>query len=132
MKKIFPHFLAFILLFMLSITLVHAQDARGGTPSGPDAVGSTPGGTSLPNPFKGGNTLPEFLKKVIDTVVLPIGAVLAVLGFIWSGFKYVMARGNENQIKEATTALLYTSIGTAVLLGSYVIANVIEGTINQF
>jgi len=79
---------------------------------------------TLDNPFSGGNSLFSLLRAIIDGIVLPIGGVLAVL-------LYVTAQGNETKLKTAHKALLYTSIGTAVLLGSWVIAKVIENTINQ-
>ena len=89
---------------------------------------------NLPNPFNCGAascTLFTLLRKVINDILLPIGGVLAVLAFIYSGFLYVTAQGNEAKLATAHKALLYTSLGTAVLLGSWVIAQVIENTINQ-
>jgi len=87
--------------------------------------------TNLENPFKVGDTLFEVLKAVINDIILPIGGVLAVLAFIFSGFLYITAQGNEMKLKTAHRALLYSAIGTAVLLGAWVIAKVIEATINQ-
>lgn len=86
---------------------------------------------SLDNPFSGGDSLFALLKTIIDKIILPIGGVLAVLSFIYSGFLYVTAQGDTKKIDTAHKALLYTSVGTAVLLGSWVIAKVIENTINQ-
>jgi len=89
---------------------------------------------NLPNPFNCGAancTLFTLLRKVINDILLPIGGVLAVLAFIYSGFLYVTAQGNQTKLATAHKALLYTSVGTAVLLGSWVIAQVIENTINQ-
>ncbi len=89
---------------------------------------------NLPNPFNCGGadcTLFTLLRKVINDILLPIGGVLAVLAFIYSGFLYVTAQGNQTKLATAHKALLYTSVGTAVLLGSWVIAQVIENTINQ-
>jgi len=71
------------------------------------------------------------LKSIVNNVLLPIGGVLAVLAFIYSGFLYVVAQGNESKIDEAHRALLYTSVGTAILLGAWVIVGVIEKTVNQ-
>lgn len=85
----------------------------------------------LKNPFRGGDSLFKLLETIINDILLPIGGVLAVLAFIYSGFLYVTAQGNEAKLKTAHKALLYTAIGTAVLLGSWVIAKVIENTINQ-
>jgi len=100
-------------------------------PGTTNPIGSGGGLVKLDNPFKGGNSLFELLKSVMNDIVLPIGGVLAVLAFIYSGFLYVTAQGDETQLKTAHKALLYTSIGTAVLLGSWVLANVICETIGQ-
>ena len=105
----------------------------GNTPTGPG--GTSPTGPSidvtLDNPFSGGDSLFDLLRLIINDILLPIGGVLAVLAFIYSGFLYVMAQGNETKLAKAHKALLYTSIGTAILLGSWVLANVICQTIGQ-
>ena len=90
---------------------------------------------TLDNPFNCNGvdpcTLFTMFEAIINDILLPIGGVLAVMAFIYSGFLYVTAQGNTDKLKTAHNALLYTSIGTAVLLGSWVIAEVIENTINQ-
>lgn len=101
---------------------------------GPILDDDNPGPTlkvTIENPLRGSNTLFSLLKNIINEIVLPIGGVLAVLAFIYSGFLYVVAQGNETKLKTAHKALLYTSIGTAVLLGSWVLANLICSTIGQ-
>jgi hypothetical protein len=101
--------------------LVYAQSS--GSPPPP------PG--QLPNPFKGGNSLIGLFQTIVNDILMPIGGVIAVLAFIYAGFLYVTARGNEGQVKTAHKALLYTAIGTAILLGAWVIAKVICQTIGQ-
>ncbi len=112
-------------------TMLLAEEA-GTTVRGPEA-GTTVGGQgviTLKNPFGAGvNSLYGLLQRVINEILLPIGGVLAVLAFIYSGFLYVTAQGNEIKIKNAHRALLYTAVGTALLLGAWVFANVICGTI---
>ncbi|KKW14186.1 MAG: hypothetical protein UY54_C0022G0005 [Parcubacteria group bacterium GW2011_GWA2_50_10b] len=96
------------------------------------AQGDVENRINIPNPFGHGiNSLFDLLQTVVNNIILPIGGVLAVLAFIYSGFLYVTAQGNETKLKTAHTALLYTAIGTAVLLGSWTLANVIKATINQ-
>ena len=86
---------------------------------------------TLDNPFRGGDSLFALLRTIIDKIILPSGGVLAVLAFIYSGFLYVTAQGDTKKIETAHKALLYTAIGTAILLGSWVLANVICRTIGQ-
>lgn len=128
-------------IYLLLSTFVFAQGPSGSVSNQPSGSVSNPSsgsisnpGTSqfnikLENPFRGGNTLIGFLQKVINDIVLPVGGVLAVLAFIYSGFLYVTAQGNETKLKDAHRALLYTAIGTALLLGAWVFANAICGTI---
>ncbi|MBX4199134.1 pilin [Candidatus Parcubacteria bacterium] len=89
-------------------------------------------GAKLENPFKGaGNTLTDLFTAIINKIIIPIGSVLAVVAFIWAGFLFVTAGGDEGQIKTAKAALLYAAIGTAVLLGAAAITTVLQNTINS-
>ena len=95
-----------------------------------------PGETDCPpgklcNPLKGTDvdTLGEFLRIVLDNIVLPIGSIIVVLAIIYTGFLFVTARGNEAQLETAKKSLLYVVIGAAILLGSVAISALIGGTI---
>ncbi len=143
-KKIFI-FPLLLTLFLLSVSFVSAQNTNNSSQGGID--NSAQGG--IDNPSQGGMnrkinvtienpldcgqdcTLVDFLKKIVDELVLPIGAILAVLAFIYTGFLFVMAQGNPGKLTTARTALLYTVVGTALLLGAWVFANVIRGTVNS-
>ncbi len=85
----------------------------------------------IKNPFSGGNDLYSFIKTIINEILIPIGGVVAVLMIMYAGFMYVTARGNPAQISKAHDALLYGAIGAAILLGAWVIAGAIEGTVNE-
>lgn len=125
-KKLSVVFLSLAIFFVLSAVFVYAQQGNTNTQGGHSS-----NVVKLDNPFKGSNSLFALLRAVINDIILPIGGVLAVLAFIYSGFLYVTAQGNESKLATAHKALLYTSIGTAVLLGSWVLANVICETIGQ-
>lgn len=133
-KTFFKNILAGTLLVMIFLpTILLAQ--TGGTTAPPT------GGTTAPppvkfnikisNPFSGGNDLYAFIKTVIKEILMPIGGVIAVLMIMYAGFLYVTAGGNETKIKKAHEALLYSAIGAAILLGAWVIAEAIGGTIKQ-
>jgi len=112
--------------------LTQAQDT-GGNGNPPDASG---GGNYtqafiLPNPFKNNGTILDLIKTLINDILLPIGAVIAVLMIMYAGFLYVTARGDTNQIGKAHDALKWAIIGAAILLGAWVISEAIQGTINQ-
>lgn len=116
MKKIF-----LTLFLTLSVALV--AHAEGGTQTNLQST--------IPNPFKTGGTLADLFTVIAEKIILPIGGVLAVLAFIYSGFMFVTARGDEGKIKTARTALLYTAIGTVILLGATVIAKVLDTTVQS-
>lgn len=120
---------------------VYAQPTSGGNPPTSGGTPPTSGGNpqvspvkvgfSIENPFKVKGNLYQLIEQIIENIILPIGAVLCVLAFIYSGFLYVTAQGNTTQIAKANNALLNSAIGTAVLLGSWTIARMIQGTVNQ-
>lgn len=134
--------LSLSIFLSFGVMTVSSQGVGGNSPS-PGIGGNSPspgiGGNSpcnsgagvLPNPFKGGCSLYALLEAIIQNILLPIGAVLAVLAFIYSGFLYVTARGNTTKIQTAHRALLYSAIGTAILLGAWAIAKVIQNTIGN-
>lgn len=95
------------------------------------AGGTTPmASTQLENPLKSGlDTFPKFAAKVIDTaaqILLPF----IVLGFIYSGFLFVKAQGNEAGLTEAKTAITYSIIGAFILMGAWGFAQIISTTVS--
>lgn len=136
MKKTFlTSVLSATLLMAMGVTLVSAQSSNDvKTQSNVDVRTKTSNtNISILNPFKDsiGTSLPKLFQTLLEDVLLPLGGILCVFAFIFAGFKYVTAQGNETQIKDANRALLYAAIGTAVLLGSWVIAKAICSTIAQ-
>ena len=89
-----------------------------------DAKIANPLGTTGPQ------NIPDFIKKVID-IVLVIGIPILVLAIIYAGFLYVKAQGNSKELETAHKTLLFTVIGGALLLGAYVIANAIGKTVED-
>ncbi|OHA87978.1 MAG: hypothetical protein A2741_01470 [Candidatus Zambryskibacteria bacterium RIFCSPHIGHO2_01_FULL_43_27] len=137
MKHFFKYISAIILtaIFLVSPISVFAVH-QGGAPHPPGGGGGgapNPSYTiTIDNPLKTGTgTLQDFIKLVIQDVVIPVGGVIAVIFIVYAGFMYVTAQGSEEKIKTAHRALLYAVIGTAILLGAWVISEGIAGTINQ-
>ncbi|MCK5060076.1 MAG: hypothetical protein KAR00_02990 [Candidatus Pacebacteria bacterium] len=86
----------------------------------------------IENPLKGGiDTLGKFVEVIVTDIVIPIGAVIVVLAIIYSGFLFVTAQGNPEKLEVAKRAFLWSAIGAIILLGAWVIAQVIENTISQ-
>ena len=84
--------------------------------------------TKIDNPLSA-TSLFCFLKDVLD-VFLTVGIIIAVLFMVYAGFLFVTARGNETQLGTAKKAFLGAVIGTAIIMGVWVIAKAIVGTVN--
>lgn len=110
-------FVAFAFSFIFPFLIVHAAGL---------AVSTT-----IDNPLGKGNlsTIPAFIKAVLN-IVLTVGIPIVALAIIYAGFLFVSAQGNPEKLKTAKKTLLYTIIGAALLLGSYVLADAIKGTVD--
>jgi len=101
-----------------------------------DVCGSRPGENrntaTFPNPLGGNITdICGFLTSLFDAV-MTIAVPIIVLMIIYSGFLFVTARGDEQQITRAKNTFFWAIVGGAVLLGAEVLANAIVGTLSNF
>ncbi|NQV88587.1 MAG: hypothetical protein HQ402_03495 [Parcubacteria group bacterium] len=148
----------FLLIFAVIVAptfvqISYANSHTGGT--SPNPTGGTnpiPTGGTSPNPTGGTNPIPNsndncqtgtfpnplrsctftgLITDFANNVVLPLGSVIAVIFIIYSGFLFVTAGDSEDKIKKAKDTFKWAVVGTAVLLGAWVIANGIEATISQ-
>ncbi len=151
MQRSKTRFLAFLVLPLLAVSFAsaaffslssdaHAQNITNGsaqsdstfvTGSGEttDSAGSGTTGQTLANPLKF-KSLDELLDGILAAVI-ELGGVILTLALIWTGFKFVAARGNEEKIRSARTALMWTVIGGLILLGATAIKEVITSTVGS-
>lgn len=83
----------------------------------------------LENPLRT-RSIAEFIAaalKALVVVALPIITLFIVI----SGFMFVLARGNEGKLTEAKKNFVYVIIGALLILGAWVIATLIGGTVSQ-
>lgn len=66
----------------------------------------------------------EKLAQAITTIGIPIAGIF----IIYSGFLFVSARGNEEQLNKAKTTFFWTVVGTILIVGAWAIAR----ALNQF
>ena len=120
--------------------LLSAQGSQGGGQGSVGGGQGSPGGNlsqsgqgsvSLFNPLGQDSTLLGFFQEILD-VILVFAVPLIVFFIILAGFNYVMARANPGKIETANKALLYAVIGGVIILGAYIILEVISGTIDAF
>ena len=83
----------------------------------------------IQNPTSVG-TVNEFIQKVLEAMVR-LGIVVVALFILIVGFMYVSARGNVGKITEAHENFKYVVYGAILILGAWVIATIIGGTVTQ-
>ena len=102
--------------------LAFALDTSGGTPAGQSG--------GIQNPLRDDyNTFPKFVAgvtKAAVNVLMPF----VVLAFIYSGFLFVKAQGNEKVLEEAKQAIWYSMIGAFILFGAWGFAQIIGTTVS--
>lgn len=100
-----------------------------GTGNGGAGTGGTNIKVTINNPLNSEiDDIPKFIKAIIN-IVLIVGIPIVVLAIIYTGFLFVKAQGNSEELTKAKKALLYTLIGAALLLGAFVIAEAIQATV---
>jgi hypothetical protein len=88
-------------------------------------------GFKLENPIGGAaSTIPQFLSKVLQVMVM-IALPIISLFIVYSGFLFVAARGNEEKLSVAKANFLYVIIGAILILGAWVLASLLGGTVAE-
>lgn len=102
-------------------------------PANPDPANPDKPSNFLQNPFKTLDSFPKIIKAVVNNIILPIAVPFIGVMIMYSGFLFVVARrsGNTDGLKKAKETLTYTLIGAALVLGAFVIANALQGTLNS-
>lgn len=141
MKQTISHTL-FVLVTLVAVSgsLATTVTAQGnipaiptGTPGNIPSVGGAPslGGTQsspkLENPINV-DTFGDLVSRVIEAMVAVLTPFVVVM-FIYSGFLFVKAQGNETEITKAKTAITYSFIGAVILLGAWGFAQIIGTTV---
>lgn len=83
----------------------------------------------LKNPIKV-KTLVDFLNLILELVV-KIMTPIVILMIVYSGFLFVKAQGNPEELKTAKKAILWTIIGAVIVLGAFALSEAIKGTIDE-
>lgn len=126
MKYIITSLTIFILLCGLVPLFASAQGTMTPTRT-PGSQNCAPG--KLCNPLRY-DSIDQLLPALLD-IVAQIGLVICTFFIIFAGFKYVTAGGDVGKIQNAHKILLWSVVGTAVLLGAKVLASILSNTINQ-
>ena len=131
---------SFVVLMVGSMSIASAQviaPSGSGTgtqqPSGSGTGTQDPGASSfdfhIDNPVSGFDNLPDLIVALLEIVMLIISPIIAVM-IIYTGYLFVVARGDPGAISKAKDMLLYVVIGAAIILGAKVISLAISGTVS--
>lgn len=88
------------------------------------SLGAMAQAPEFPSPTKSD----EFLKILmgIAKYITKFGTPIAALFLILSGFMFVSAQGNKEKLKTARTMLIWTLVGTAIVVGAWPIAEMVK------
>jgi len=129
LRKFFGIIIVCSVLFLPGIVGAAGELDTDGPPGTNSSVPDGTGFAKLDNPLQNVNSLQGFVEAILNNIVLPIGSIVVVFFIIYSGFLFVTARGNEDQLEKAKHSLLYVVIGATILLGSLAISLAIKGTV---
>ena len=89
----------------------------------------TQGITNIPNPIQcdKASSCMARIAQIVAQIALP----LVVVFIIYSGFLFVSARGNEEQLEKAKSPFFWAVIGAILVVGAYAIATAIENFAKQ-
>jgi len=84
----------------------------------------------LVNPLKV-TSISDLLVAILNILII-IAIPLIVFYIIYAGFLYVTARGNSQQVEQATRALTYAIIGGVLIIGAVAIAEIVKNLVGSF
>lgn len=67
----------------------------------------------------------NFIKNVIQILVTLSGLIAAGF-FVFGGLGYITSTGNPESLDRSKKTLLYSGIGLAIVLGAYVLTNIVS------
>ncbi len=132
LKYSFVFVFAVMIIFPFSLSAANGAGAGNSNGSGAGAgnTSSTNIDARIKNPLGNISTIPQLMEELLN-IVITVGVPIVAIAIIYTGFLFVKAQGNAEQLKTAKQALMYTLIGAGLLLGAWVLANAIVGTVEQ-
>ena len=116
LRRISAWLSVFALSFLVFAVQAHAADCAEG---------------ALCNPLHSDfDSIPKFIAGALKVVVM-IALPIITLFFVVVGYKFISAQGNSGKIDEAKKNFVYVTIGAFLIMGAWVIATLIAGTVTE-
>jgi len=111
------YYKSFLIYFIITFApqALHAQSAC-----------TEDGNPVICNPLEAEN-IQQLLAAVVE-IIVTLSIPVIVVAIIYSGFLFVTAGGDKDQIDTAKRAALYTLIGAGIIIGADVILTVLQNT----
>ena len=94
-----------------------------------DKFASSTSKLGLDNPLQF-DSVAEFVSAALKAMVM-IALPIVSLFLVIAGFMFIKAQGNEGKLSEAKKNFVYVILGALLIMGAWVIANIIAGTVSQ-
>ena len=72
----------------------------------------------------------NFIKSIIQ-IFVTLSGLIATGFFVWGGVGYITSSGNPEALDRSKKTILYSSIGLAVVLGAFVLSNIVTDIATQ-
>lgn len=95
-----------------------------------DGAETPPPVQQLTNPLGAGADIPEIIARVIKAVLGIVGSI-GLLMFIYGGFLWMTAGGNEERVKKGREVLVWATLGLLVIFSAYAILNFVIGALTR-
>ena len=116
-------------LFSLGFALLVCQPVFATRPTLDNALGNV-GTVATSAGVADKASVSEIASSVITTVLSIVGILFFIL-IVYGGFNWMMARGNDAQIKKSKDTVFAAVIGLVVILGAYAITTFVGGIIKS-
>lgn len=71
-----------------------------------------------------------FIQSIIQ-ILVTIAGLLSVAFFVWGGVGYITSSGNPEALDKSKNTIVYSAIGLAVVLGAFVLSNIVTQLANS-
>ncbi len=86
---------------------------------------------ALANPLNPAvSTISTFIEGALKAMVMVALPILTVF-IVFSGFRFILAQGNQEALKKAQTNFKFVIIGTVLVLGAWTISSILVSTVTQ-